>query len=357
MKKNFFIRVDGSSDIGTGHIIRCLAIAEILKNTFDKITFLTKSSAGTLINIIKNKGFDVIILKSDNVSSVENTSNFDIEIKIIKTHLKSSKNDLNFLLIDHYELDINYESNLRDTFKRIFVIDDLANRKHDCDLLIDQNYYENFSSRYTNLIPKNTIKLLGPKYAILRLEFINSKKLTQKNFEPKKILISYGGSDPTNECKKILLAISSLKTREFHVTAVAGIHNKNFESLKKEFSSYENIEIFQHIDNFSKLLSNTDLCFGAGGTTTWERMYFGIPSFVTIISQDQKESVEFLSKTGHIINLGFSENMTHKEYLKCLERINPKVLEKMSLKNQKLIDGNGTNRIKKQIMDLVNDKQ
>ena len=357
MKKNFFIRVDGSSIIGTGHIIRCIALAEELKNSFKKIIFLTKQDSGILIDIIKKNGFDVIILDSKANFPKKNKNNYYNEINIIKNCLNYYENDLNYLLIDHYEIDTIYESKLRNTFRQIFVIDDLANRIHDCDLLIDQNLYENPTKRYVNLIPKNSITLLGPKFVILRSEFLTLESNKSKNFSVKKILISFGGSDPTNECQKILRAICSQKIKKFDITVVAGIHNQNFESLKKEFSKNENIKIFHHMENFSELLLQSDLCFGAGGTTTWERMYLGIPSIVTIISSDQKESVNFLAKLGHVINLGFAQNLSENDYLKCIENIDSIVLQNMSIKNQELIDGQGCKRIKKQIMALVSDDQ
>jgi spore coat polysaccharide biosynthesis predicted glycosyltransferase SpsG len=100
---------------------------------------------------------------------------------------------------------------------------------------------------------------------------------------------------------------------------------------------------------------NSDLCFGAGGTTTWERLYLGLPSIVTIISSDQKESVEFLSDKGHIINLGLAKNITTKTYVETLQKLNPDLLYNMSLNNQKLVDGNGSIRIKEQLIELIND--
>jgi len=356
MNKNLFIRADGPFEIGTGHITRCLAIAEELKNSFTKIIFLTKKSTGDLIDVIEKNGFEVKILDTQTKQLIEDKYDFNNEIKIITTLLTPYKSNLNFLLIDHYGIDINYESPLRKIFKKIFVIDDLANRKHDCDLLIDQNYYKDINKRYLGLVPKNSITLLGPKYVILRSEFHNSQKVKyQKNNLPKKIFVSYGGSDPTNESKKVLDAICSLKNRQFDVTVIAGIHNQNFEKLKKQFAKMKNIKIFLRVDNFSELLSNSELCFGAGGTTTWERLYLGIPSIVTIISPDQKESVEFLSSLGHIINLGLAKDVTVKTYANAIMNIDSETLCNLSLKNQKLIDGNGRIRIKKQIIQLIND--
>ena len=109
------------------------------------------------------------------------------------------------------------------------------------------------------------------------------------------------------------------------------------------------------MDDLSRLMLNSDLFIGAGGTTTWERFYMGLPSTVTIISDDQKESIEFLSDMGHIINLGLAKNVTPKTYVQTLQKSNSDLIYNMSLHNQKLVDGNGSNRIKKQIIELIND--
>jgi UDP-2,4-diacetamido-2,4,6-trideoxy-beta-L-altropyranose hydrolase len=293
---------------------------------------------------MKNK-FEVIFIPTTN-----NDPN------IIKNLITAYSENKNFLLIDHYDIDSNFESSLKNIFERIFVIDDLANRKHDCDLLIDQNYYRDLNQRYEKLIQNGTIALLGPKYAIIRPEFRKiNKKAIKKNSQIKKILVSFGGSDPTNECKKVLDALCSIENSKFEIIVTAGIYNHKFEQLKKLYEKYSNIKIYRHVNDLSRLMLNSDLFIGAGGTTTWERFYMGLPSIVTIISDDQKESIEFLSDMGHIINLGLAKNVTSKTYVQTLQKPNSDLIYNMSLHNQKLVDGNGSNRIKKQIIELIND--
>ena len=345
MKNNLFIRVDSSSEIGIGHMMRCLTLAQELKNNFDKIIFLTQKDSSDFIGTIMKNKFEVIFIP---------TTNNDPDI--IKNLITTYSENKNFLLIDHYDIDSNFESSLKNIFERIFVIDDLANRKHDCDLLIDQNYYRDLNQRYEKLVQNDTIALLGPKYAIIRPEFRKiNKKAIKKNSQIKKILVSFGGSDPTNECKKVLDALCSIENSKFEIVVVAGIYNHKFEQLKKLYEKYSNIKIYRHVNDPSRLMLNSDLFIGAGGTTTWERFYMGLPSIVTIISDDQKESIEFLSDMGHIINLGLAKNVTSKTYVQTLQKPNSDLIYNMSLHNQKLVDGNGSNRIKKQIIELIND--
>ena len=355
MRKNLFIRVDGSLEIGTGHIIRCITLATELKKFFNDIVFLTKSITGNLIPIIEENGFKVKILDS-NSQIISEKIDQEHEIAIINDILNYYGNDSNFLLIDHYEIGKKYESSVEEIFKKIFVIDDLANREHYCHLLIDQNYYENFQKRYEKLVSKKCNTLLGPDYIILRSEFHNFKKINYtQNHYPENILISYGGSDPTNECEKILNAISSLKNKKFNIIVITGINNQNFSRIKKKFGKIPNIKIFQHVNNFSKILSKSELCFGAGGTTTWERLYLDIPSIVTITSSDQKESIEYLSRLGYVINLGLANEVTEKTYENFLLNFNSEKFQKLITKNEKIVDGKGCIRIKQQIEQMIDD--
>ena len=344
MKNNLFIRVDSSSEIGIGHMMRCLTLAQELKNNFDKIIFLTRKDSGDFTETIMKNEFEVIFIPTNNDSD------------IIKNIVTTNSENKNFLLIDHYDVDSNFESSLKNIFEKIFVIDDLANRKHDCDLLIDQNYYRDLNQRYEKLIQNGTIVLLGQKYAIIRPEFRKiNKKAIKKNSQIKKILVSFGGSDPTNECKKAFDALCSIENNQFEIVAIVGIYNNKFEQLKKLYEKYSNIKIYRHVNDLSQLMLNSDLFIGAGGTTTWERFYMGLPSIVTIISDDQKESIEFLSDMGHVINLGLAKNVTMKTYIQTLQKPNSDLIYNMSINNQKLVDGNGSNRIKRQIIELIKD--
>tara|TARA_B110000438_G_scaffold280775_1_gene306335 strand:+ start:2096 stop:3130 length:1035 start_codon:yes stop_codon:yes gene_type:complete len=344
MKKNLFVRVDVTPKIGTGHFFRCLTLTKNLINIFDEIIFITNTNDKNIIELIlENEGYSIIPYESiDKLHLTINNS--------INWNKQSAKN---FLLIDNYDLDWNFESSVRNIFNKIFVIDDLANRKHDCDLLIDQNYYHDQDIRYKKLLPESAQILIGPKYAIIRNEFKNVKKINFKNI--KNILVSFGGSDPTNECEKILKAFSSKNSLNFNIIVIAGIFNNNYLKLKKEFQNTPNVKIFDYVKNIGQLMSDSDLFIGAGGTTTWERFYLGLPSITTIISDNQTESIEFLSKMGHVINLGFGKDVTSEKYLQTLQNLENNFLSDISKKNRSLVDGNGTDRIKQQIIELISD--
>ena len=202
-QKNIFFRVDSSFNIGFGHLNRCLILAEIFKKRKIKVHFICKNLKGNLTNKIKFRGYNLHLIKNVKNSNYEDYLN-------TKKILEKFKNETCYLVIDNYRWDEKYEQKIRFLVEKIIVIDDLANRKHDCDLIIDQNLYSKFERRYDNLVPKNCHKLLGPKYVLLRKEFLTSKKKTQIN-STNKIFVSFGGQDISNQTVKVLAAIKKSK--------------------------------------------------------------------------------------------------------------------------------------------------
>jgi UDP-2,4-diacetamido-2,4,6-trideoxy-beta-L-altropyranose hydrolase len=351
MSKNLFVLVDASTEIGSGHIFRCLTLSRELKTLFSKIILLTSDESRPILKNIELNDIQTIHIPSfKNLKLEDYTQEFD---KIKKILLDYSE-DKNFLLIDHYDIDSKFELMLKNLFFKILVIDDLADRKHSCDMLIDHGYYKNLRNRYNKFVSKNTIKLLGPKYMIIRSEF---RKINKKNFKEnhnfKKILITFGSVDVTNECEKALDALCLLTENKFEINVIAGSYNKNFSYLLKKYEKYDNINIVQHVNDIEILMSNSDLCIGAGGTTNLERCCVGIPSIVTIVADNQKEGINFLSESDHVINLGLAKDVTTKTYLNALKNLDSKLLSKMSQNNQKLVDGLGCNRIKNEISKLI----
>ena len=221
-EKNFFIRVDSGTEIGIGHMMRCYALAEILKNMDFDIYFISRKLKGNICDFIIKKGFKVYYLtpKKQNKFSKYNNKNLTNDALETTKIIARCNDKPSWLLVDHHDLDIRWESTLRKFVNKIIVIDDLANRKHDCDLLLDQNLYEHMNKRYTGLVQKNCKKLLGPKYALLRSEFSKLRRTITKRKKLQNVLVSFGGSDPRNETAKVLQALKILNRKNFTVDVV-----------------------------------------------------------------------------------------------------------------------------------------
>jgi UDP-2,4-diacetamido-2,4,6-trideoxy-beta-L-altropyranose hydrolase len=156
---NVFFRVDSSFQIGTGHLVRCLSLAEAMKQKGAKISFFCRNLKGSLVAQIEARGMRLHLLpETENIEDV-------------RMALKTENIPGDAWIVDHYGLDAEWESAMRSTVKKILVIDDMADRKHDCDLLVDQNFYRDSEQRYRQLVSRQCISLLGPKYALLNAEF------------------------------------------------------------------------------------------------------------------------------------------------------------------------------------------
>lgn len=350
---NIAFRVDSSFEIGTGHVSRCLTLADMLHTKSIKILFLTRNLDGNMSRIIEKRGYKCILLQGNFTSEW-----MDAEQTIDTINYLNINIDL--LIIDHYGLGKSWETQIKKKVRNIMVVDDLANRKHRCDVLLDQNYYENYLTRYNGLVPTECIKLLGPKYLLLRPEFHEIlKQKKEKNVEIKRIFIFYGGSDPTNETEKALLAIKKyerLHKKKLDIDVVVGESNKNKESIRHLVNELQG-NYYCQIDFIAELMWKADLSFGAGGVTMWERCYLKLPSIVTAVAENQVEAAKAAAKAELIIYSGWYEDVNVNDYYRLLLGItfHPPRLVKMKEAITEFFRVNNTeNEITKTINSLNN---
>ena len=183
---NIAFRVDASTQIGTGHFMRCLTLADALKQHGAKIRFASRHMPEYLRDMLVVKGHEFMLLDSspsDAISDGLSHANWlgtSQHADAQDTVQALSGQTWDWLIVDHYALDARWESALRQTAKNIFVIDDIADRQHDCDVLLDQNLYADMDSRYTGKVPAHCQLLLGPRYALLRDEFRQLREQTSR---------------------------------------------------------------------------------------------------------------------------------------------------------------------------------
>ncbi len=295
------IRTDASIEIGSGHVMRCLTVAKNLRVNGCEVIFWMQDLPGNLIDYVISEGFR-------NIFEAEHA---DIYI------------------IDHYGIDEEWECKIRVFTKKIVVIDDLANRKHDCELLLDPNLLPNFELRYDDLVSDSCVKLLGPKYLIMRDEFIDARRLLGKrNEQIENLLIFMGGSDPTNETMKILEALEEFQFK--HVDVVVGNGNV-FKEQIREICEERGYDYHCQINYMARLMQQADFAIGAGGSTTWERCYVGLPSSSTIVANNQKEGTEYVAELGIVINLGWYKDVTSETYKQLLKNLQIKDISEKGL--------------------------
>ncbi len=342
---NIGVRVEASDKIGTGHLKRCISLSLKIREKLNANIIFFFSGDDRYLELIKSNHFIFYKIKLNSFKFLEDAN-------LLKSIVKKNNISLNFILIDHYKIDINWEKQFTDY--KIIVLDDLANRKHHADILIDQNLYSNYQNRYVDLVNKECIQLLGPKYAILNNRYKELRKNLNVNKDYKDVLVSFGGTDKFKLTEQLLSTFSSrpdLNEYIFHAVITKSFKNK---SLLRSYSRYENIKIYDDLDCLSNLMYECDFSIGAGGTTTWERFAMKLPSIVIALAQNQVESAYHLKKKGFIDFIGTAKELPEDWIEKIICRIKDKKnLERQSKKISQIVDAEGTKRIVKSIKNLI----
>ncbi|MDN5249892.1 UDP-2,4-diacetamido-2,4,6-trideoxy-beta-L-altropyranose hydrolase [Betaproteobacteria bacterium LSUCC0117] len=305
------LRAAASEKVGNGHLIRCINLAIQLRKLQVSCKFLCYNQETQVKKTLRKSQLEYITLDGEETSFSEAEKNPNGEFKFydsqaiadFERHVEKIKPDL--LIIDDYNIDITYESIFRPHVGRLMVIDDLANRKHDCDILLDQNLFREQYERYQNLIPSHCITLYGPLFALLAEEYSTSRKSAViRSGAPKNILICFGGHDPYNLSEKILRGLLSISTECLNIHLAISSSNKNISSINAATEGAENVRIHFDLPSLQGLISTADLAFGATGITTWERCCLGLPSAIITFADNHVELAETLHELGFVFLIG-----------------------------------------------------
>jgi len=354
-------RVDASLQIGTGHVMRCLTLAEALSARGAESYFLCREQPGDMIQQIRTRGFQVHVLsdvKKSGIFTGSSGSAKDVYQEWLGVTTEQDANDCrlivqqlnpDWLVVDHYALDSRWETLLWPLCGRLMIIDDLADRVHECDVLLDQNWFgDETHNRYKNLVPEKCECLLGPEYALLRPEYAQLRHLMPpRDGFISRVLVFFGGSDPTNQTGKALKALSQEGLEDLVVDVVIGINHPDPRSISEQVSARRTTTVYQGLPTLAGLMARADLMVGAGGSTSWERMCLGLPCIVISIADNQLATNKMLMDAGYIEFIG---SMTEIDPIKitlavqhCLA--NPERLKNQSALMQELVSGIGTERI------------
>lgn len=353
-------RVDSSAAIGSGHLMRCLTLAgRFRKKEKADIYFISRDLVGSLHGKVEAAGFVLHVLPRH--SPDDSLEGYAVWLTVPQALDAAETKEIlqtigmvDCLVVDSYALDIVWEREMRPLTQTIFVIDDLANRVHDCDVLLDQGFHVNGGKhRYSGLIPASCRQLLGPRHALLREEFYEARKrfLRHHILTIKRILVFYGGADATDETSKAITALirlheTGLLSKEEHRTCVesdfvadiiVGGSNPQREAVRDLCRPYAFLQFHCQVDNMAEYMSQADLMLGASGTTTFERCYLGLPALVTSVSDNQHQSVKDLFDAGVIFYLGKAEDVTVENIVKEISLLNPEKLEACRLAGEHLM--------------------
>ena len=315
-------RTDASLDIGTGHVMRCLTVATACRQRGIECVFLCRILDGGLHDQIRSKGFGVVVLPSlerqpGKARTVETGSraqySFWLEVDWHTDALQTTRcldevGSVDWLIVDHYAIDVRWEALVRPQCQNMMVIDDLADRSHDCDVLLDQNLGRLIGD-YDGLVPEGCIRLIGPKFALLRPEFaaLRGYSLARRSAPVlKSLLISMGGVDRDNATGEILQALRECPLPEdCRITVVMGPHAPWLETVRQSAQSLPwRTEVVVNVSDMARLMADSDLAIGAAGSTAWERCCLGVPTIQLVLAQNQAEIAKALSEAGAALTAG-----------------------------------------------------
>lgn len=307
---NIAFRVDASNQIGTGHFMRCLTLADTLKQRGARSRFVSRCLPEHLRSMLVEEGHELELLDSSSGTAalgglshahwLGTSQHADAQdtIRVL------SDQNWDWLIVDHYALDARWESTLRQAVRNMLVIDDIADREHDCDVLLDQNFYADMDTRYKDKVPASCRLLLGPRYALLRAEFRRLRGEVKPRAGPvRRVLVFFGGIDADNCTGRAVEALVNLGINGLYVDVVIGPQHPLREQIELACAEHQ-FHCHVQTTRMAELFAAADLAIGAGGATTWERCCLGLPALTVSLADNQIEIAKGLVLLGAGIYIG-----------------------------------------------------
>lgn len=364
-------RVDASLQMGSGHVMRCLTLADALIAQGAQCRFISRQLAGNLIASIEQRGFAVTVLpapvhsavkvqRNENDSALRNRHadwlGIDWQTDATQTSADLASQQPDWLVVDHYALDQQWESALGPFAQKLMVIDDLADRPHQCDMLLDQNLGRK-PNDYARLVPAYCQLLTGPHYALLRPEFaalraysLHRRKLPQL----KELLITMGGVDQHDATSQVLQALQSCALPpDCRITVVMGAQAPWLERVEAQAQRMPWVtEVLVNISDMAQRMANSDLAIGAAGSTSWERCCLGLPTLMVVLADNQRAIARALQGVGAAKILE-STTLAPNSYRAIAGYVaDTCALQSMSVAAARIVDGLGADRLVSSLLSL-----
>ena len=328
-----FLRADASSTLGGGHIFRCLTLADALADSGWRCSFVCKTGTREAVPALARSRHTVIDLtKPDEPDYLRELQPGGVDL----------------LVVDHYGLDNGFETACRPWARQIMALDDGTGRRHDCDILLDQNLgARNWD--YHGLVPGHCCLLTGPSYALLRPQFLRARRkaLARRAIgEPaRRLLISLGATDPMNITSRVVAAAAGLPLEIDVVLGAGSAQQQAIHDLATRFDL--KVRIHTDVADMAALMSAADLAVGAAGSTSWERCCLGLPSLLLVLADNQRRVAESLSLSGAAKIIAAVQQFSTSEMLARLQELaaNNTKRHAMAVRAASICDGRGTQRV------------
>jgi UDP-2,4-diacetamido-2,4,6-trideoxy-beta-L-altropyranose hydrolase len=357
-------RADASVQIGTGHIMRCLTLADELTRQGHECRFICREHEGHLGELISSKGYELTMLRADCGTKLDSLGNGnttyadwlgaswqqDAEQAVEALTPLSA----DWLIVDHYALNAGWEQKVAKAVGRIMVIDDLADRNHECALLLNQNLGRN-ASDYDTLVPQDCQRLIGPEYALLRPEFAELRERSLKRRarpELKRILIFLGGVDRTNVTGQVLYALAETALpKDTHLDIIMGSAAPYLNEVRQQAARLPfKATVSVNVSDMAERMCLADLAIGGVGSTSWERCCLGLPAFLVVLADNQRPAANALSASGAAIIADDRASVSVElgDLVNLADRA--RVLAGMAQLGGEMIDGLGCTRVANELI-------
>lgn len=355
-------RVDASTSMGSGHAMRCLTLAEGLRQRGDDVLFVSRRHPGHLCELMAGRGFDVAALPAPEATAEAGTGPLDtaekpphagwvgapwqVDAEQTRAALQS-RATWDWLVVDHYGLDARWEHSMRPLAHAVFAIDDLDDREHDADLILDQGF-QGGGKRYEKNAGRKATLLLGPRYALLRGEFAAARQtLRERDGRLQRLLVYFGAYDAAGQTLRTIRALQQAALPGLQLDVVMGSAAPERKLVEAACRQLRSAVLHEAPVDMAAMMAAADLAIGAAGTTTWERCCLGLPSLVIGVAANQLEMAEGLAADGSCIYLGQAQQVTERQVADTVRALaaNPRWLRLLARRCHRLVDGAGTQRV------------
>jgi UDP-2,4-diacetamido-2,4,6-trideoxy-beta-L-altropyranose hydrolase len=341
------VRADASPHIGHGHVARCLALSYALQRHGAKVWFATRCLPATLSARLHAAGHAEIVLPKP-ASPGERT---DLEETIAACDQVGLTP--HWVIVDHYGLSATWEDGWKARGARVLVVDDLADRSHVCDLLLDQNLVAGMRHRYDRLVPASVKRLLGPSYALLAPEYAAlAAEARPRSFPPRRALLSFGGGDASAVTSQALEAVLTVPGAHLALDVVGQVNESAFDFVA-DIGAESRVRFLGGLPSLATLSLEADFAFGAGGSTSWERFCVGLPMIIASTAPNQRPVAKELQRRGLIMWLGDADMISVATMREALASfIASPWGDVWWEKARALVDGRGAERVAEAMVEL-----
>lgn len=363
---NICFRVDASSEMGTGHVMRCLGLAQVLRQRGDRVIFICRALPGNLLDLIATYGYETVALPlpDPTVESVPDELTHASWLGVHWTRDAEETTDaiaavsgtVDWLVVDHYALDARWEGRLRGHCSHILAIDDLADRQHDCDMLLDQNLHSDAEARYASRVADGCRLLCGPRYVLLRGEFaVARSRMRLRSGSVSRVMVFFGGVDRDNFTAQLIDQLADWLPPNLQVDIVVGASNTHLGMLRRMCVHRPQFVLRERVEDMAALLNETDLAIGAAGGSVWERCCLGVPSIVVSVARNQDPGLRRLGEMGAAFVVEPQARNPETSAVAIADALRFALVSPLALRRQsklagELVDGQGAVRVMRRML-------